>query len=89
MRRKSKVNSLFTYREDNTKKQFDYDVELLHIGESYELKECLFLRLNVTSEPIVINYSIYFMDIPQIDGKLVVNMNVKEENINPYLLFEL
>jgi hypothetical protein len=81
--------SMFSYTYDNLKKYFECEIGLLHIGESYVLQECLFLQLFKTEKPILINYTIYFMDISQIEGTLTINTNVNEEVINPYSLFEL
>jgi hypothetical protein len=82
-------SSLFVFREDNFKKYFEYDIDILHIGESFELKESLFVQLHEKNEPIIVNYIIYFMDMPQINGKLTVNAEITEETINPYLVFSL
>jgi hypothetical protein len=89
MLNKIKNQSCFALREDSEKKYFEYDLELLRIGESHELSECLFLKLYERNEPITLKYVVYFIDMPQIEGTLTINMNVKEETINPDLLFEL
>jgi len=79
----------FTFREDSEKQYFECDLELLRIGESRELDEFLYIKLYNRNEPITIKYVIYFIDMPQIEGTLTINMNVREEIINPDLIFEL
>jgi hypothetical protein len=79
----------YTFREDSEKQYFECDLELLRIGESRKLDESLYLKLYERNEPIMIKYVIYFIDMPKIEGTLTINMNVKEEKINPDLLFEL
>jgi hypothetical protein len=84
-----KEKTLFLYNHDNTKKYFECDIDLLHIGESCVLQECLFLQLIQKKKFITINYIIYFMDMPQIEGMLTINTNINEEVVTPCFLFEL
>jgi hypothetical protein len=81
--------SMFSYTYDSLKKYFECEIGLLHIGESCVLQECLFVQLFKTGKTIIIDYTIYFMDISQIEGTLTINTNINEEVINPYSLFEL
>jgi len=84
-----KNESYFAFREDNEKQYFEYDLELLRIGESRKLDESLYIKLYERDEPIMIKYVIYFVNMPQIEGTLTINMNVKEEKINSDLIFDL
>jgi hypothetical protein len=84
-----KEESMFLYNHDSLKNYFECEIGLLHIGESYVLQECLFLKLIKTEKPITINYTIYFMDIPRIEGILTINTDINEEVVNPYFLFDL
>jgi len=86
---KFKNESNFTFHEDKEKQYFEYDLKLLRIGESHKLDESLYIKLYEGNEPITIKYVIYFIDMPQIEGTLTITMNVREETINPDLIFEL
>ncbi|GHU77820.1 hypothetical protein FACS189462_0720 [Spirochaetia bacterium] len=80
--------SSFRIDKKTDKINFEYDIELLHIGEVYEFGESLYLLLHPeTNENCVIYYSILFMDIPKISGELNIQVNFK--NVREYFADEL